>query len=65
MQDLVRARQPGWSLEQAFYTDADIFDIDMARIFRTGWLFAGHACQIPRLGATFWLGMRGAEFRIP
>ena len=59
VQDLVLARQPGWSLEQAFYTDDDIFDIDMARIFRTGWLFAGHACQVPKPGDYFTYDIAG------
>lgn len=46
-------RVPGWSLEQDFYTDPDIFQLDLDRVFRNGWLFAGHACQAAKPGQYF------------
>ena len=44
--DLIRSRRPGWSLEQSFYVDPLYFQLDLDYVFRTGWLFAGHTCQI-------------------
>lgn len=51
--DLVKSRRPGWSLEQPFYVDPFYFQLDLDRVFRTGWLFAGHACQIKESGDYF------------
>ena len=51
--DLVRSRRRGWSLEQPFYVDPLYFQLDLDRVFRTGWLFAGHTCQIKEPGDYF------------
>ena len=52
-EELIALRRHGWSLEQQFYTDEAIFRAEMERIFRRGWLFAGHTFQIPRPGDYF------------
>ena len=46
--DLIARRRPGWSLEQPFYTDPGVFALDLERVFRRSWLFAGHTIRIPR-----------------
>src|SRR5213593_2091283 len=46
---LARCR-PGWSLPREFYFDEEIYRFDLERIWRHGWLFAGHSCEIPRTG---------------
>ena len=51
--DLVRSRRRGWSLEQPFYVDPLYFQLELDRVFRTGWLFAGHTCQIKEPGDYF------------
>ncbi len=51
--DLIARRRPGWSLEQPFYTDGDVFAADLERVFRRNWLFAGHANRIPQAGDYF------------
>ncbi len=51
--NLIDSRRPGWSLEQPFYIDPTVFQLDLERVFRTGWLFAGHACQIKKPGEYF------------
>lgn len=50
IENLIKSRRSGWSLEQQFYVDQAIFALDMERVFRTGWLFAGHACEIKKPG---------------
>ncbi|HZO87515.1 MAG TPA: aromatic ring-hydroxylating dioxygenase subunit alpha [Chthonomonadaceae bacterium] len=50
---LIVNRRPGWSLEQPFYTAPDIFALDLERVFRRCWLFAGHANRIPNPGDYF------------
>ncbi|GAA1380440.1 aromatic ring-hydroxylating dioxygenase subunit alpha [Pseudonocardia kongjuensis] len=42
----VPLRRPGWSLPQAAYTDPDVFDADLERVWAGGWLFAGHTCEL-------------------
>jgi glycine betaine catabolism A len=47
------ACRPGWSLPGGFYRDEAIYRLDLERVWRTGWLFAGHACEIPKPGDYF------------
>jgi len=49
---IVRCR-PGWSLPGEFHSDDEVYRQDLARIWRAGWLFAGHACEVPRPGDYF------------
>ncbi|WP_424980304.1 aromatic ring-hydroxylating oxygenase subunit alpha [Leisingera sp. S232] len=44
------ARQKNYSLEQAFYTDPGVLDLDMRQIFYREWLFAIPACEVPKAG---------------
>lgn len=46
-------RTPGWTLPQAYFNDADIYRRDLERVWKTGWLFAGHTCEIPSTGDYF------------
>lgn len=48
--DMLAQRTPDYSLEQAFYNDQALFDIDMEGIFSQEWLFAGLICEIPKKG---------------
>jgi len=40
----------GGPLQREFYTSAEVFNADLDRIWRRHWLYAGHACQIPKAG---------------
>lgn len=51
----LQRRQPGWSLPQTFYTSEAVYRADLAGIWRRGWLFAGHTCEIPAPGDYFTL----------
>jgi len=55
IESLVSRCRPGWSLPGEFYADEHIYRHDVDRIWRTGWLFAGHTCEIPRPGDYFTL----------
>jgi phenylpropionate dioxygenase-like ring-hydroxylating dioxygenase large terminal subunit len=37
-------------IHASLYTDPRIFDDEMERIFRRGWVFVGHASEIPSPG---------------
>jgi Rieske 2Fe-2S family protein len=45
--------RPGWSLPGPFHYDADVYRADLDQIWRKGWLFAGHTCEIPKSGDYF------------
>ncbi|MCI0745792.1 MAG: aromatic ring-hydroxylating dioxygenase subunit alpha [Verrucomicrobia subdivision 3 bacterium] len=47
----------GWSLPREFYCDEEIYRLDVERIWRHGWLFAGHSCEVPQAGdyIAFWI----------
>lgn len=57
IEGLLAKCRPGWSLPREFYFDAEIYRLDLDRIWRRGWLFAGHSCEIPKAGDYFRLGV--------
>jgi Rieske 2Fe-2S family protein len=50
---LIGAHRPGHALPREFQTDPGIYQLDLERIWRRGWLFAGHACQVKNPGEYF------------
>jgi len=57
VESLIAGSRPGWSLSRDFYSDAEVYRHDVERIWRTGWLFAGHSCEIPKAGDYFTLAV--------
>jgi Rieske 2Fe-2S family protein len=55
---LLKKHQPGTSLEQPFYTDQQIFDLECEAIFKKYWLFAGTVAEIPKAGDFFTYAVR-------
>ena len=55
IESLIARCQPGWSLPRDFYSADEIYRLDLARLWRTGWLFAGHSCEVSRPGDYFTL----------
>jgi Rieske 2Fe-2S family protein len=55
---LKAAYRHGGPLERAFYVAPEIFNAELDLIWRRYWLYAGHACQIPKPGdwMTFGVG---------
>jgi Rieske 2Fe-2S family protein len=47
---LIAARTPGYSLAGEFYSSDAVYRSELDRIWRRGWLFVGHTCEIPRAG---------------
>ncbi len=48
--DLIASQKPGWALDQRFYTDPEIYQLELDRIVTRNWILAGHASQIPDAG---------------
>ncbi|MSU70617.1 MAG: aromatic ring-hydroxylating dioxygenase subunit alpha [Opitutaceae bacterium] len=51
--ELIRRRRPGYALERPFYVAPEIFERDLALIYRRHWLLAGASCQICQPGDYF------------
>lgn len=47
---LLARRKPGYSLEQAFYTAPEIFDLDIEAIFFRTWIYVGVEPDVPDEG---------------
>ncbi|MCI0625001.1 MAG: aromatic ring-hydroxylating dioxygenase subunit alpha [Acidobacteria bacterium] len=56
--ELMARRRTGFTLEQSFYTDPKIFRVDMDKVFKRYWLYAGHVSQVRHPGdfLTFTIG---------
>ncbi len=48
--ELIESQRPGWSLDQRFYTDPDIYRLELERIITRNWVLAGHQSELPRPG---------------
>ena len=47
---LLPATTPGRTLPAAYYLDPGIFAAELDTVFREGWLFAGHGCEVAATG---------------
>ena len=50
IQELIKNRKPGYSLDQRFYTDPEIYALELEKIINRNWILAGHASQLPESG---------------
>ena len=53
IKQLVAEQKQGFSLDQTFYKDIDIYAAEINNIFLKHWLFAGHVSQVPIAGDYF------------
>ena len=47
---MIAGHKPGYSLVQGFYTDPEIYKLEVERIINRSWIFAGHISQIAAPG---------------
>ncbi|HUA22851.1 MAG TPA: aromatic ring-hydroxylating dioxygenase subunit alpha [Steroidobacteraceae bacterium] len=47
----LRERTPGMGLTREFYTDDDVFALDLEHIFYRDWLFVAHSAELPGAGS--------------
>ena len=50
IRELIACQKPGWSLERRFYTDPEIYQLELDCIVMRNWTFAGHQSQLPEAG---------------
>ncbi|MBT8087182.1 MAG: aromatic ring-hydroxylating dioxygenase subunit alpha [Gammaproteobacteria bacterium] len=48
--ELIADQKPGYALEQRFYTDPKLFELELERIIYRSWILAGHVSQLPKIG---------------
>ena len=60
--ELLARRVSGYALEQAFYNDPDIFQVDLEAIHYRDWLFAIPACELEKTGS--YVTHKVGEYRI-
>ncbi|NIV16843.1 MAG: Rieske 2Fe-2S domain-containing protein [Woeseiaceae bacterium] len=48
--ELIAEQRPGFALERRFYTDPDIYALELERIIGRNWILAGHQSQFPESG---------------
>ncbi len=50
IEGLVSRREPGYSMEAAFYTSREVYDLDLEVIFGRHWLFCATEAEVPEPG---------------
>ena len=50
IRELIACQKPGWSLEQRFYTDPEIYKLELNQIVMRNWIFAGHVSELSEPG---------------
>jgi len=48
--ELITDQKPGYSLDQRFYTDPGVYELEIERIINRNWILAGHVSQLPAPG---------------
>jgi Rieske 2Fe-2S family protein len=47
---LIAAQKPGYALDQRFYTDPDIYELELEKIISRNWILAGHVSELAEPG---------------
>ena len=64
IRSLIDAQADRTALEQAFYSDYEIYQRDIEEIFLQSWLYAGHMSEIPKVGDWFLFELAGESIII-
>jgi len=48
--ELIASQKPGYSLDQRFYTDPAIYELELERVIYRNWILAGHASEFSEPG---------------
>ena len=47
---LIAAQKPGHALDQRFYTDPDIYELELEKVIARNWFLAGHVSELAETG---------------
>jgi len=59
LKELVNGHEQGLSLAGTFYKDERVYHTEINRIWRKGWLFVGHSCEVAEPGDYFTFSVDG------
>ena len=59
IRELIACQRSGCSLEQRFYTDPEIYALDLECIVMRNWIFTGHQSQLAEVGDYLVLNVAG------
>ncbi|MGC4250231.1 MAG: aromatic ring-hydroxylating dioxygenase subunit alpha [Sphingobium sp.] len=59
--ELLAAQRAGWSLDRAFYRDADIYELEEKLLFPRQWTVVGHVSELPQRGSYIQRSLFGQE----
>ncbi len=48
--ELIASQKPGFSLDQRFYTDPLVYELEKERVIARNWIMAGHQSELPEPG---------------
>jgi Rieske 2Fe-2S family protein len=48
--DLIASHKPGYALDQRFYTDPEIYELELERVIGRNWILAGHQSELREPG---------------
>jgi Rieske 2Fe-2S family protein len=47
---LIAAQKPGYALDQRFYTDPAIYELELEKVIARNWILAGHVSELAEVG---------------
>lgn len=50
LDQLIASQKPGYALDQQFYTDPEIYELELQRVVNRNWIMAGHQSELPEPG---------------
>jgi Rieske 2Fe-2S family protein len=50
LDELIASHKPGHALDQPFYTDPEIYDLEIERVVTQNWILVGHQSELPEPG---------------
>lgn len=50
IRELIACQKPGWSLEQRFYTDPEIYKLELDQVIMCNWILAAHESELAHPG---------------
>jgi len=53
LERLIAEHRPGHGLQREFHVDPGVYQLELDRIWRRSWLFAGHTCEVQTPGDYF------------
>ncbi len=50
IRELIACQKSGWSLEQRFYVDPEVYQLEIDEIVMRNWILAGHESELAEPG---------------